>query len=325
MTTFGDGVFQYGGEAVGSGSNYPGDYGYSTGHNTEGNRVYYVNNITGSDTANDGLSWRYPFAQVSAAITASEAHRATLTANNQHVRNRIYIQGTATAYTKITALPLYCDMIGIGANVRGTNDGVPRIGADTGAESDGGCVCSATVRGLYMSGLQFQAGSAKYPFQVANMFRSTIEDCSFMTNGAATGNPAAAFYAAGAVGSLTMKRCFFGSSASIDTEPDIGFKIAGTHWHNNLVEDCFITGITGIQVSSACTYAWGSMFKNCYIGDGSQTMTIGIDDNCTGGASRGYILYVGNYMKADTSFDLESDKVNRVIGCYAAGALVASS
>jgi hypothetical protein len=54
-------------------------------------------------------------------------------------------------------------------------------------------------------------------------------------------------------------------------------------------------------------------------------MTIGINDDCVGGASRGYILYVGCYMKASTSFDLESDKANRVIGCYAAGALVASS
>lgn len=322
MTTFGDQLFQYGGQPVCSGSNYPGDYGYTQGHQTEGNRVYYVNNITGNSEY-DGFSWETPFAQVSEAITASEAHRATLTTNNQCVRNRIYVQGTSTAYTLLTALPLHCDIIGIGADVRGTGSGIPRIGSDTVAES--GCVASATVRGLYVSGIQFQAGINCYPFQCANMFRSTFDNCSFMTNGVATGNPAAAFYAAGAVGGCTIKRCFFGSSASLDTEPDIGFKIAGTHWHNNLVEDCFITGITGISVASTVTYAWGSIFKNNYIGDGSQIMTIGVNDDCVGGASRGYIVYAGNYMKATAAFDIESDTAARAIGNYAANAFVASA
>lgn len=323
MTTFGDQVFQFGGEAVGSGSNYPGDYGYSA-NNREGNKVYYVNNITGS-SSNDGLSWRYPFAQVSQAITASEAARALLTANNQNVRNRIFVQGTATAYTKLTALPLYCDIIGIGADVRGNGEGIPRIGSDTVAES--GCVVSSTVRGLYIKDIQFQAGLNMYPFQCTNMFRSTFEDCSFMTNGAATGNPYAAFHAAGAVGSFTMRRCFFGSNASIDTEPDIGFKIAGTVWHNCLVEDCFITGLTGVQISSSMNNVtcFGSMFKNNYIGQGSQEMVIGVNDDTPGGANRGYIIFAGNYFDATTAMDLESDSTARAIGNYSANAFVAGT
>ena len=320
MTTFGDQVFQFGGEAVGSGSNYPGDYGYSANH-TDGNRVYYVNNITGSDTANDGLSWRYPFAQVSKAITASETARALLTTNNQNVRNRIYVQGTKTAYTKLTALPLYCDIIGIGANIRGTNEGVARIGSDTVAEN--GCVISTTVRGLYVKNIQFQAGINGYPFQCTNMYRSVFEDCGFMTNGAATGNPAAAFHVAGAAGSIVMRRCFFGSSCSVDTEPDIGFKLAGTYWHNCLVEDCFICGLTaGIQVASGCTNNWGSIFKNNFIGDASQTMAIGVDDNSEGHA---HIIYAGNYIKATAALDLEVDGDARAIGNYAANAFVAAS
>jgi hypothetical protein len=281
-----------------------------------------VNNIVGTSGA-DGLSWKTAMAEVSEAITASEAHRATLTADNAYIRNRIFVQGTATAYTKITALPLYCDLIGIGAGVRGHGTGIPRIGSDSTAES--GCVCSATVRGLYLQNIQFQAGLDKYPFQVGNMFRSKIEDCSFMTNGVATGNPTAAFHAAGAVGSLEMRRCFFGSNASIDTEPDIGFKIAGTHWHNNLVEDCFITGKTGISVSSSTTYAWGSIFKNNYIGQGSQEMVTGVDDNSPGGANRGYIVYAGNYIDATTAMDLESDTTARAIGNYAANGFVAGT
>lgn len=321
MTTFGDGVFQYGGEPVGSNSNYPGDYGYTQGHQTEGNRVYYVNNITG-DSGYDGLSWETPFAQVSQAITASEAHRATLTANNQDVRNRIYVQGTKTAYTKLTALPLYCDIIGIGATTRGTNEGVPRIGSDTVAES--GCVTATTVRGLYVKNIQFQAGVDMYCFQVTNMYRSVFEDCSFMTNGAATGNPKIGFRAAGSLGSVIMRRCFFGSSCSIDTEPDIGIKVEGTHFHNCLFEDNHICGLTnGVWITSACTTNWGSMFKNNVVGDASQTMAIGFNDDSTGGQA--HIIYAGNYIKATAALDLETDGAARAIGNMAANAFVASS
>ena len=319
MTTFGDGLFQYGGAAVASAGD-PGDYVYPA-NNREGAKTYYVNNIMGAST-NDGLSWKNAFAQVSQAITASEAHRATLTTNNQYIRNRIYVQGTKTAYTKLTALPLYCDIIGIGADTRGTNDGVPRIGSDTVAES--GCVISTTVRGLYVKNIQFQAGINKYPFQCTNMFRSTFEDCSFMTNGAATGNPAIGFRVAGGIGSVTMRRCFFGSSCSIDTEPDIGISIEGTHFHNCLFEDNHICGKTaGVKIASACTTNWGSMFKNNVVGDASQTMAIGFDDDSTGGQA--HIIYAGNYIKATAALDLETDGAARAIGNMAANAFVAAS
>jgi hypothetical protein len=241
------------------------------------------------------------------------------------MRNRIYVQGTKTAYTKLTALPLYCDIIGIGASVRGTNDGIPRIGSDTVAES--GCVISATVRGLYVKNIQFQAGIDQYCFQCTGMYRSTFEDCSFMTNGSATGNPTAAIHTAGAVGSLIFRRCFIGSNASIDTEPDIGFKIAGAAWHNCLVEDCFIVGITGVQISSSMSAVrcFGSMFKNNYIGSGSQIMTKGVDDDTTGGASRGYIIFAGNYFDATAAMDLESDTTARAIGNYSVNGFVAGT
>ena len=319
MTTFGDQLFQFGGEAVCSGSNYPGDYGYSTGHNAEGNRVYYVNNITGSDTANDGLSWRYPFAQVSKAITASEAHRATLTTNNQYVRNRIYVQGTKTAYTLITALPLYCDIIGVGADPRGTNDGVPRIGSDTVAES--GCVCSATVRGLNVYNMQFQAGAACYCLRVANMFRSRFENCTFMTNGAATAQPAAGIYSTTALGSVIFKDCFIGTSCSRDTEPLIGMKIEGTTFHNCLVENCIIPGKTaGVTVQSTVQSAYGSIFKNNFIGETGWPCVIGVDDNSVNGD----IVYAGNYFFADTCLDLET-KAHRACGNMEKAAFVAGS
>ena len=145
-----------------------------------------------------------------------------------------------------------------------------------------------------------------------------------MTNGVATGNPAVGFRAAGSLGSVIMRRCFFGSSCSIDTEPDIGIKVEGTHFHNCLFEDNHICGLTnGVWITSACTTNWGSMFKNNVVGDASQTMAIGFNDDSTGGQA--HIIYAGNYIKATAALDLETDGAARAIGNMAANAFVAAS
>ena len=295
------------------GAGYPGDYP---------GRVYYVNNITGSSSY-DGLSWETPFDEVSTAITASEAFRVLPSGTtNDYVRNVIYVQGTGTAYTALSALPLYCDIIGIGANVRGTNQGVPRIGSDTVAES--GCITTVTVRGLGVYNIQFQAGIDKHCLDIASMYRSEFVNCSFMTNGAATGNPDAGVRVSAGMGSVIFRDCFFGSSCSVDTEPDIGFSLEGTSFHNCLIEDCFITGLTaGIYVASTCVTNWGSWVRNNFIGDGSQTMAIAVDDNSAGHA---HITYTGNYVRASgVAFDLEVDGGARCIGNYEINGFVAAN
>ena len=289
----------------------------------QGGTTYYVNNITGNSTA-DGLSWNNPCDQVSTAITLSEASRLIHpgTTTNDYIRNKIIVQGTGTAYTKLTALPLYCDIIGLGADVRGTNQGVPRIGSDTVAES--GCVLTATVRGLGVYNMQFQAGLDKVCLQIASMYRSEFVNCSFMTNGAATGNPTAAIYVTTALGSTIFKDCFIGSSGSKDTEPDIGFKIEGTHFHNCLVENCFICGLQGVTIAATCTTNYGSIFKNNFIGDASQTMTICVNDDSTGGDA--HIIYAGNYLIASgLALDLENQGAGRAIGNYEINGFVAAN
>jgi len=291
-------------------TSYPGDYP---------NRVYFVNNVTGSSGASGLGDWGNAMDEVSTAITASEAYRATLSTNNQYVRNQIYVQATATAYTKLTALPLYCDIIGIGADPRGTNQGVPRIGSDTVAES--GCAVTDTVRGLNVYNIQFQAGLNKYPMSIASMYRSMFVNCSFMTNGAATGNPTAAFYVSTAIGSVVIQDCMIGgSSASRDTEPDIGMKIAGTHFHNMLVQNNFIAGKdAGIQIASSVTSGFGSLVKDNFIGESSQTCAIGIDDNST----TGDVIFAGNYIFATDAVELTTNGSGRNIGNIAANAFTA--
>ena len=308
MTTFGDAVFQNGNRPVLGVGGYPADYP---------GRVYLVNNITGSSSG-DGFTWASAMDEVSTAITAAEAFRATFGSTNQYVRNQIYVQGTGTAYTKITALPLYCDIIGLGADPRGTNAGVPRIGSDTVAES--GVEVTATVRGLNVYNMQFQAGLNEVPFQVASMFRSRFENCSYMTNGAATGNPLAAFKSTAAVGSTVWLDCLIGgSSGSRDTEADIGMDINGTHFHNSLVQNCFIAGKDfGVSVASTVTSGYGSLFKDNFIGESSQVCAVGVGDAST----TGDIIYANNFMFSTDDFDLATNGAGRIIGNLAANAYV---
>jgi len=289
-----------------------------------GGHTYYVNNITGSSTA-DGLSWNSAVDQVSTAITLSEASRLVHpgTTTNDYIRNRIVVQGTGTAYTKLTALGLYVDIIGLGADPRGNGAGIARIGSDTVAES--GCVSSATIRGLNLYNLQFQAGIDKYCLSSTSMFRSRIENCTFMTNGSATGNPTAAIYSTTAMGGVVIDDCVIGgSNCSLDTEPDTGMVIAGTHFHTSIVQNCQIYGLAGVTVASTMAATWGSMFKDDVLGDGSQTMAICVNDDSTGAGA--HILYCGCYaMASGQAFDIETNGTKRVIGCYEINAFIAAS
>lgn len=287
-------------------------------------RTYFVNNITGSPT-NDGLSWGTAMDEVSTAITASETYRelggvesGSAVTTNDYVRNTIMVQGTGTAYTKLTALPLYCDIVGLGADPRGTGQGIARIGSDTVTEA--GCTCTDTVRGLNVYNIQFQGGASNYCFTIENMYRSTFTNCSFMTPGVATGQPTAAFHSSVGSGSLVFTHCHIGgTSCSIGTEPAIGMKIAGSSWSNCLVEDCFIAGMQGVTVASTVAVSWGSMFKNNFIGQSPTTCSIGVNDDCTTG--NGYIIYAGNHFQATAPFDIE-DNMNRATANYWNGALI---
>ncbi len=288
-------------------------------------RTYYVNNITGSASAS-GLSWNAAVAEVSQAVTLSEAYRLlggrkSSVTTNDYIRNTILVQGTGTAYTALTTLPLYCDLIGLGADPRGTGAGIARIGSDT--VTGYGVTCTDTIRGLNVYNIQFQGGAANYVFTIENMYRSTFTNCSFMTPGVATGKPTAAFHSSVGSGSLVFDHCHIGAtSCSLGTEPAIGMKIAGTGWTNCLVENCFIAGAQGVTVASTVAASWGSMFKSNYIGQSGDTCDIGVNDDATTG--NGQIIYMGNYISATTALDIE-DNVQRAIGNYQINDFVAAS
>jgi len=288
-------------------------YGYPGGDYL--GRQYYVNNVTGS-SGGDGSDWENAMDEVSTAITAWEAYRASsvFVTNNTMVRGQIFIQATATEYTALTALPLYCDVIGLGADPRGNGDGLVQIGAATGTGD--GVDVSSTVRGTNFYNIQFQAGQNSYSFRGTNFFRCRWENCVFATNGSPVGRPAAGFSAAICSGNV-WKDCHWITASSIGTDALVGFQITGSHFHNCLVENCHIAGSTaGVEIAGACINGFGSIFRECYIGWGSSTCAIGVDDNATAG----HIIFAGCYVFATDSFDMVNNGAGRIIGCTAANA-----
>lgn len=278
----------------------PGGASYGFGNYNTLGRTYFVNNITGS-SANDGTTWDRAMDEVSTAITASETYREDRGAvtTNDYIRNTIVIQGTGTAYTELTALPSYCDMIGLGADPRGNGTGIARIGpdADLSGATDG--VNAAACRGTNFYNLQFQAGSSKAAFDCDKLYRARFENCAFMANNDSVA-PSALFISGttgtwgyGASG-VVIQDCHF-TGHSETALPSIAIHIAGTHWHNCVVDNCFIAGTVPIQVDSACSAGWGSVFSNNWIGFSYGVGGLAIDDN----SSPGFIIYRGNHLAAN--------------------------
>jgi hypothetical protein len=272
---------------------YPGDYP---------GLIYYVNNITGS-SAGDGLSWDTPFAEVSEAITASETFRQLPSGStNDYVRNIIYVQGTGTNYAPLTALPSYCDLIGIGANPRGNGSGIVKI-MDNNNTTD---AIAASVRGLYMANFQVgddvASGSTGYAMDLAVCYRSTFENCVFWNK--LTGGVRLV-----SAGGVTFRNCHIGGG-------DTSYALIGLHqsggdnFNNCLIEDCFIYGDT-TGVSIAAEKANNTWFRNNYIYGG----TTGYYDDGGSVDAPQFAITTDNYFLAGTTaYSVSSNGTLKAIG-----------
>lgn len=279
-------------------------------------RDYFVNNEDDrASSTNGGRTWNAPFDEVFSAITEQTAYLATLSpSTNRYIRSRIFVQATGTPYAELTALPSYCEIIGVGSDARRNGSGSPRIGEDTG--SGGGLTGTTAARGLSIYNIQFQAGVSNYAFQAADLFGVYLENVIFASNGSPGGSPTAGFSVNRASG-LVMENCHWMNQSSKTNSATTGFNVATTHFHNCWIENCFITGKdAGVAIAAECVNGWGSQFNDCYIGWGGSTCAIGVDDNATDG----HIIYRGCHVFATDTFDLAHNGTNRIIGCYEANA-----
>ena len=267
LSDFADGGAVYG---------YPGEY-YG--------RIYYVNNITG-DSSYDGLSWETPFDEVSTAITASETYRAAASGStNDYQRNIIYVAGTATAYGNLTALPNYCDIIGLGSNPRGNGCNVVTI------EGVGVDAAAGSCRGLYLKSLNFEVSGLFYAMDVSLMLRSTIDNCVFQASDA-NGSAAAsgAFRATGAFAGNTIINSTFGITDGTYATTN-GFEQSAGVSNNNWFENNIFFGIAYPVKLAAATNDNGTVWKNNYMHS-----HLGETEPTSGSQFGDYCILAGNYL-----------------------------
>lgn len=245
-------------DLVDGGLPYPGNYP---------GKVYFVNNVTGQ-AGYEGLSWDEPLDELSSAITLSEADRTGRATNDQYVRNVIYVQGTATAYAAISALPSYCDIIGVGADPWGNGAGIPRVVSNTDSE-DAISHGSSGVRGLRMENMQVGADSGSstgWAMDLAKIFRSVFVNCVFWNK--ETGGVRVTIG-----GGVHFRRCSLGGG---DTRyPTTGFSNDGlANFNHCTIEDSYIYGETTGLILSAVAMGQTRIQRNMIYGG-----TTGIDDN----------------------------------------------
>lgn len=273
---------------------------------------YFVDNINGA-TGNDGLTWATAKAEVSQAITAWEAYRATLA--NIYERGAIYVRGTGTAYAALAALPSYCDIIGVGSNPNGNGTGIVMIGAN-GADGIAG-----TARGLGLYNLQIISGGAFWCADFVSLFRSTIQDCAFQTKDAASDG---GVRFTGPSGGVTMRRCHWQGSGNVIAK--VGMEVAGANFNDCLIEECDIHGtVAGVQIDNTCstgqngTAADNTIFRRNSIGDFGRGCLTAIDDN----EVAGMIRFDGNYVMGTALITCVNNGAARVHGNVSANGFVA--
>jgi len=273
------------------------------------NRTYYVNNISGSASA-DGLSWNSAMSQLSYAVTASEAYRAIpASATNEYIRNTIVMQGTGTTYTAVSALPSYADVIGLGAPPFGDGAGIVVIGDATGA-ADG---AAGSTRGSTWTNMQFVGAGSYYAIDLAIAYRTMFEMCAFGGNASAAAC-AIAFNVVSASG-LILRDCKTIAHAAF---PVIGFAMstAGGNWNECLMERCYAnastTGYTNVGYLQN-----GSVVRDCWFYGG----TTGLSDTSAQTSLNALAAYKDNVGAGGTTgITITNGAELRAMGNYSVGA-----
>jgi len=269
-------------------------------------KVYYVDNVNGS-ASYSGASWTKPFAQVSTAIAAWEAYRVTLT--NVYERALINVRGTGTAYTALTALPNYCDIVGVGAFPYGDGTGIPCIGDGATADLD---AAAGSARGLGLFGLQFISSGNSWALDFVNLFRSEIAFCAFKAADPTLGtvHTDGGIRFSGAAGGLYIHdNNWIGTNDSWHMH---GLWAGGTHLNSSRVENNQIRAETaGVHLATTVN-GDNTVFKSNTIHGGQRTLALGVNDLATAG----FAIYSGNFISATKSNVLSNLGETRWIANY---------
>jgi len=220
----------------------------------------------------------------------------------------IFVKGTGTAYTSLTALPSYCDMIGDGATPFGDGTGIPVIGTNT-ADLD---AIAGEARGLGLYNLQFQHSGNGWAMDFVNLFRSEIAHCALKATDPtlATVHADGAFRVTGAAGGLYVhdNKCIGGN----DSWHEYGLYADGTFLNSSRFErNTWRARLEGIHISAGVK-GDNTEFIDDILNGGQQTLALGVNDIATAGQ----IIYTGLRISATKSNVLSNLGETRWIGNY---------
>ena len=262
------------------------------------NITYYVNNITGSATA-DGLTWNSAVSDPVYAITLSAAKRAAERTAGVYIMDTIVMQGTSTKYTPITTMPLYTNMIGLGSNPRGQVFGNVRIGSISTANGSSG-----DEAGNYWYNIQFSAGGSYDAVDLGVSFSSVWDNCTF---GCAADNASCDTGISIGIGSgSSWVNC---DNIMHQGTPVLGFSTEGT-FNDCLIDNCWFLGSTD-AVLVAGYLNGGTIFKNSTCRGG----TYGIHDTCANATIAAGIFYTNNYCTGTSNgMSITNNAAPRALG-----------
>jgi hypothetical protein len=263
--------------------------------------TYYVNMLTGNDS-NDGLSWSSAFAQVNAAIIASEASRkakfyssGTLQgARYQTMRNRIIIYGCGTSgalydpilYTTNLVDPHHCDIFGIGDLPFADGDGTVHIGSTTTATIGFHTSTNTGSGEPGMFGTNFYnimfrggGGTTYYAVEFGKVRGDGFYDCAF-THNSGTGAAAGCIGADEMFAGMVFDGCQFRSEGgSSTTLLNVGSGVCA--WTD--IRNCVFQAAGADTCTNAIKWAGGSsssMVRNCIF---QGVFTVAVADTSTYG------------------------------------------
>lgn len=260
MTTFGDGVYQWGGVPVGG---FPNIFSES--------KYFFVDMATGLD-GNTGERQDEPKATIAAAITLM-SNRINWS-NSPWSRNDVLIIGPGKYDETLTSLPYGCTVIGSGDSYDLNGEASTVIYSSTGSAFDG-----TSVINMNLINLCFQGTGANPVFEVDNFNRSTVRHCHFA--GPTDDSGTNAFEVVKDMTGNRISDCVFHRCATgiyINTDNASQKQASG-----NIIEDCYVTGCTtsGIYFDGNTVPSF-TVINRCNVGDGSTTLALGLDDDSDG-------------------------------------------
>lgn len=231
---------------------------------------YYFVGKGGSD-GQTGRSWEARVATIDQALTLSNADIATAWDEAPWAPNNTIIIAPGSYAENITTGIWGVNLIGLGDAFDINGERGVNIEPATGSPYDGTSVINSRIHNI-----AFESKDTSPCFEADNFNRNIVSDCVFHGNtGDTTTN---AFEVVKDMTGSRFTNCVFHRA-------DVGIYINTDNANSkqapgNIIEYCYVTGCTSKGIYfDANTVPSFTIINHCIVGDGSTTLTLGLDDD----------------------------------------------